>query len=142
MSATSGASRGDSGSEEAGDQRILKSESGSGDSSGGNLETPIAVPQSSARGVLCIKCNHVNPQGIELCETCGTHLFVNCRECGTKNARVNPRCVNCSRRMHKKKKRATTPTTGVNKFYVALVLVGIVAVIILILALSGANPFK
>jgi hypothetical protein len=93
------------------------------------------------RGVLCIKCEHLNPQGIESCEFCGSPLFVNCKDCGAKNARVNPRCTSCGRRMHKRRKRNPSPRSGVNRWLVGVVLALILVVMVLLMGLAGVRLF-
>ena len=50
---------------------------------------------------VCAKCTHPNPPGLQRCEQCRGHLFVVCRDCGTTNARTEPRCVQCNRRLHR-----------------------------------------
>lgn len=99
---------------------------------------PVAAPQKpDVRGVLCIRCEHLNPKGIEQCETCRGHLFVNCHECGVKNARVNARCVDCGRKLHKSRRRTARPERGVNRWLVVLVLAGILAALVALFLLSG-----
>lgn len=91
----------------------------------------------SQKGVLCIKCEHLNPPGIETCEECGAHLYVNCQECQTKNSRVSARCSHCKRRLHKRKKRQGREERGINLVYVGLVLAGILAAIFAVVAVAG-----
>ena len=51
--------------------------------------------------VVCAKCTHLNPAGLQRCEQCRGHLFVVCRDCATTNARSEPRCLKCNRRLHR-----------------------------------------
>lgn len=51
--------------------------------------------------VVCAKCTHPNPPGLQRCEQCRGHLFVVCRDCGSTNARSEPRCLKCNRRLHR-----------------------------------------
>lgn len=57
--------------------------------------------RSGSRGVLCSKCEHLNPPGRNDCEKCSAHLFLVCRECGQGNERVRTRCTNCGHRLHR-----------------------------------------
>jgi hypothetical protein len=50
---------------------------------------------------VCAKCTHPNPPGLQRCEQCRGHLFVVCRDCGSTNARSEPRCLQCNRRLHR-----------------------------------------
>jgi hypothetical protein len=119
----------------------------SADDQGENASQKLSSERSSrtaktVRGVLCVKCEHLNPLGVDLCETCKTHLFVNCLECGTKNSRVSPRCSDCGRRMHKRRRRDEPGGRGVNRLYVGIVLVVLAVAIVGLLAISGIRlPF-
>jgi hypothetical protein len=55
----------------------------------------------NSRGILCAKCEHVNRLGDTNCGICGAHLYINCHACGTQNQRVNIRCSECKRSMHR-----------------------------------------
>ena len=55
----------------------------------------------STEPVVCAKCTHPNPSGLQRCEQCRGHLFVVCRDCDTTNARSEPRCLKCNRRLHR-----------------------------------------
>lgn len=111
-------------------------------SEGAPQQAPSANPAAptgatSARGVLCVRCEHLNPPGIEQCETCRGHLFVTCHECGAKNARVSSRCVECGRRLHKSRRRSARPEPGINRWLVVVVLVGILVALVALFLLSG-----
>lgn len=58
------------------------------------------VPASTGPTV-CAKCTHPNPPGLQRCEQCRGHLFIVCRDCGSTNARTEPRCSKCNRRLHR-----------------------------------------
>lgn len=95
---------------------------------------------AASKGVLCVKCEHLNPSTLEECERCGSHLWVSCHECGAKNRRVNLRCDSCHRRLHKgrsKSGRSTRSWTGVNLWVVGMVIGGILLSIVLLFLLSG-----
>ena len=64
-------------------------------------ELENAARVTTRRGVLCAKCEHLNPPQMNECETCGAHLFLACKECGEGNERVRTRCVKCGRRLHR-----------------------------------------
>jgi hypothetical protein len=53
------------------------------------------------RGVLCAKCEHLNPAGLNTCEFCRAHLHVVCSFCGHQTARVQSRCSKCNHRLHR-----------------------------------------
>lgn len=61
---------------------------------------PLQNPMSNGP-VVCAKCTHPNPPGLQRCEQCRGHLFVVCRDCNTTNARSEPRCLKCNRRLHR-----------------------------------------
>ena len=95
---------------------------------------------NDARGVLCVKCDHLNPASLEECEVCKAHLWVNCLECGAKNRRINIRCDECKRRMHKgrsKSSRSQSRRSASNWWIIGLVVGGIVLTMVLLFLVSG-----
>jgi hypothetical protein len=52
-------------------------------------------------GILCAKCEHLNPGSSHLCARCGSHLHINCPKCGSRNPRVLSRCSHCRHRLHR-----------------------------------------
>lgn len=54
----------------------------------------------SKRGILCPKCEHLNPLGLDKCEYCQGHLFIVCKKCGATNQRVLSRCTSCRQAFH------------------------------------------
>ena len=103
--------------------------------------TPAAVvPQVGTRGVLCVKCEHLNAATLEECEYCRAHLWVNCHECGAKNRRVNIRCDECNRRLHKGRSTRSgsrARQAGFNWWIIGMVVGGIVFAIVLLFVISG-----
>ena len=65
-----------------------------------NPESGLTAPPSE-RGVLCAKCDHLNPPGSKACEECGDHLYVACHYCGHKNRRVDAVCAECGHHLHR-----------------------------------------
>ena len=63
-------------------------------------EKPTESTQSS-RAVLCAKCEHLNPHGLNVCERCAAHLHVVCHSCGHRNERVRTRCLECDHQLHR-----------------------------------------
>lgn len=62
---------------------------------------PDEVKESkSKRGLLCPKCEHLNPLGLDKCEYCQSHLFIVCKKCGTTNQRALSRCTSCRQAFH------------------------------------------
>jgi hypothetical protein len=57
--------------------------------------------REKGRGVLCQKCEHLNPADLEFCETCDADLYVECRRCHHRNLRVLARCERCRRRLQR-----------------------------------------
>jgi hypothetical protein len=53
------------------------------------------------RGVLCAKCDHLNPPGCNVCEECDAHLYVTCHSCGHRNRRVDAVCGHCGHHLHR-----------------------------------------
>lgn len=98
--------------------------------------------RKTVRGVLCVKCEHLNAVNLEECEFCGSHLWVKCHECGAKNRRVNVRCDECNRRLHKGRSSSSSSkrgTAGFNWWVIGMVLGGIIVMIVLMFVLSGGS---
>ncbi len=101
--------------------------------------------QQGAKGVLCPKCEHLNPRGLDKCEFCSTHLYIACPKCSARIGRVEPRCPECGNRirltpMQKFKHTVRKKLTRMNLLQVAL-LIGSVYVawkVIVYLADSGS----
>lgn len=62
------------------------------------LEPP---PPKARKGVLCAKCEHLNPPGRDVCEYCHAHLHLSCKHCGHRNERARTRCRQCGHRLHR-----------------------------------------
>lgn len=61
---------------------------------------PVEIPaeqQPRGKGVLCSRCDRLNPQGIDECDRCGTSLFTVCEDCGEKKPRNSRHCPVCAR---------------------------------------------
>lgn len=65
------------------------------------IERELPPSDEKHRGVLCGKCEHLNPRGANECRRCGSRLFVSCNDCGARNERVRTRCRSCGRRLHR-----------------------------------------
>ncbi len=92
------------------------------------------------KGALSVKCEHLNPGTLDACEVCGSHLYVKCHECGAKNRRVNTRCDECQRRLHKGRTRGSgtrAAREGFNFWVVGLVVGGILFTMFLLFLVSG-----
>jgi hypothetical protein len=59
------------------------------------------LARPGAKGVLCGKCDYINPAGSSKCEECESHLYIKCRECGAHTERFHSRCPECRRSLHK-----------------------------------------
>ena len=68
------------------------------------------------KGILCCKCEHLNPTGLEKCERCGQSLFIDCPKCRKRNARVLMQCVSCRGRLHQKSSHGNSHSEGKSAF--------------------------
>ncbi|HOX03301.1 MAG TPA: zinc ribbon domain-containing protein [Candidatus Paceibacterota bacterium] len=62
-------------------------------------EAPASQP--NAKGVLCIKCDHLNAPGSRECDYCQAALWVACRHCGAETQRALTKCTHCGHRIHR-----------------------------------------
>jgi hypothetical protein len=96
--------------------------------------SPETAPQGgSAKGVLCAKCEHLNPPGSTSCEFCRAELFRICPKCGQRFQDALSRCSHCGERMHRHgtRRRRKQSDAGPNNLYWACA-----AVLILALAVA------
>lgn len=101
--------------------------------------------KENGKGVLCAKCDHLNPAGIELCEHCNGHLYIVCRDCGHTNARVLPKCEKCNRRLHrsfKDRMRGGNESKPVNLLYVGIAAAAVLVVLVILVKMSGLRLIK
>jgi hypothetical protein len=118
-----------------------------------NHESSAPASEAKAeRGVLCAKCEHLNPSGLLSCEFCGSRLFIKCRSCGQTNHRVAGRCTQCGHRMHRswwrsKLRRVERKIFGrrpkITWFQIALLVVSVYAaykVILMVVEYRPAGP--
>ena len=54
------------------------------------------------KGLLCVKCSHLNPGNLTACEYCKTPLFIICKTCKAKVQAALSQCQKCGHRLHKK----------------------------------------
>ena len=111
-------------------------------SSAASSDLSADATRKTVRGVLCVKCEHLNAVDLEECEFCRSHLWVKCHECRAKNRRVNARCDECNRRLHKGRSSSSGSkrrTAGFNWWVIGMVLGGIVVLIGLLFVLSGGS---
>jgi len=106
------------------------------------MSEQAAIAEKTDRGVLCAKCEHLNPRRVSACERCGGHLYVSCVDCGHRNERVLSRCAACRRRLHRGSlERLTRRLVGKNfavtPMTVFLFLAGIALVFGLIVLVSN-----
>lgn len=71
------------------------------DNRANDISDTTLLARPGARGVLCAKCDFVNPHGSTKCEECESHLYIKCRECGAHTERFHSRCPECRRSLHK-----------------------------------------
>lgn len=96
------------------------------------------------KGVLCAKCEHLNPPSLGTCERCHSHLFVTCGDCGTRNERVRTRCSDCGRKLHRSLwqrigRRTFGRPTGVTPTAVFFFLAGVAIVFGIIVLISNIS---
>jgi hypothetical protein len=77
------------------------------------MSESAASEVKNERGVLCHKCEHLNPLGLTECERCGRGLFAACPKCRQQNQRGLSRCPKCQHHLHRsvfhsRKKRPLT----------------------------------
>ncbi|HTI69321.1 MAG TPA: zinc ribbon domain-containing protein [Candidatus Limnocylindria bacterium] len=98
-----------------------------------------AADPSGERGVLCPKCEHLNPADLELCEICNAKLSTICSYCGTKNGRVLTRCRKCRRRLKEGMLGGPTPGErgGINMLYVGIGILAFVLACAAVIQFSG-----
>lgn len=103
-------------------------------------------PPENGRAATCYRCTHVNAPGRGTCTKCGAHLFIRCKDCGARNARIQPRCVECGRRMHhsalSKLKSRLKGTQGTIPKGVILFAVAIILLVIAYVVIFGMDNFK
>lgn len=93
-------------------------------------------------GVLCVKCEHLNPPGVDKCINCEAHLFVFCTHCNHRNARVHSRCERCNRKLHRtvqERWKDGAEPKPVNLLYFAAALVGLILLGALAVWVSGVR---
>jgi ribosomal protein L40E len=67
---------------------------------------PPRMSKSEENSVIqCPKCKKETSVLQDHCEKCGGHLFIVCRECGTKNLRTETKCENCGSNFHRQKRK-------------------------------------
>lgn len=89
---------------------------------------PHAGIPAHSKGVLCVKCEHLNPVSLDKCETCDAHLFVVCSRCGHRNSRVLSRCAGCRGKLHRsirERWKGGSEVQPVNLLYFGLGIIGI-----------------
>jgi hypothetical protein len=105
-----------------------------------SIKAPRA-PAQSAKGILCAKCEHLNPSGSNICSLCGGHLYVTCHRCGCRNPRVDSRCQQCGHRLHRSfwkhlRNKLIPERLKINWFQVVLLIVAVFIVYRLIVAIA------
>jgi predicted amidophosphoribosyltransferase len=66
---------------------------------------PNRTHADATKGVLCAKCDHLNPGGSTACEYCRSALFEHCRHCGKTVRRTAHRCEFCGHHTRPKARR-------------------------------------
>ncbi len=59
---------------------------------------PTEVKRKDPPGVLCAKCDHLNPPGSTECDHCHARLFRVCSKCGQSYQDALSRCPHCGTR--------------------------------------------
>ena len=90
--------------------------------------SPEAPPKrKDPPGVLCAKCEHLNPPGSTTCESCQASLFRTCPKCGKPYQQAYSRCIHCGNRDHhasprRHGRRSLTPPNRLWWAYAAVLL--------------------
>lgn len=111
-----------------------------------NGNKPEASRQpTTGNGILCAKCDHLNPGGSNTCGFCGSHLHISCSKCGHRNARVLARCTQCGHRLHRSlwrrwQRKFLKNGQKVKPLYVALLIIAILVTYKVIIKLAEYRP--
>ena len=100
----------------------------------------VELVPGTRRGVLCVKCESLNDPGVDLCRRCQSHLHVFCHRCGAKNARVNSRCEQCRRSLHRGVGSRVKGKDG--DINLLLIGVGFVAILLVLAVVIWASNFR
>ena len=105
------------------------------------LENKATAKDPAGKGVLCAKCEHLNPRGNSDCRKCGAHLYVSCVDCGHRNERLRSRCLSCGRRLHRSflqrvAKRILPAHGGISPLQFAAFVIGVGLIFGLIVLIS------
>jgi hypothetical protein len=73
----------------------------SDDTNNASSSGPAPLPRRKGRGVLCARCEHLNPSELETCEYCDTPLHMKCPACSVVNPRVLTQCTECRTPLHR-----------------------------------------
>ncbi len=84
------------------------------------------------KGVLCAKCDHLNPPGSNVCDECGAHLYVSCHSCGQRNRRVDAICSHCGHHLHRSFGRRLKKKLFPNNRKIRLVEAGLLVILVLV----------
>jgi hypothetical protein len=98
----------------------------------------------AGKGILCAKCDHLNPLNVNRCEVCHGHLYIVCRDCNHTNARILQRCTRCDRRLHRSlhDRDRAGEARPLNLIYAIVALVAFVIAGIILVKMSGLRLFK
>jgi hypothetical protein len=98
------------------------------------MSEPEANPVKPAdeKGVLCAKCDHLNPPGSNVCEECEAHLHVSCHACGHRNRRVDAVCSHCGHHLHRSLGRRLMKKLMPHNRTIILVEAGLLLILVLV----------
>ncbi len=108
------------------------------------MDPEVMAKITNGKGLVCAKCNHVNPTGIDRCEACQGHLYIVCRKCKHTNPRMLQRCAHCDHRLHRTSKEngGGSPSKPLNIVFAGIALVAFTIAATILVKMSGLRIFK
>lgn len=109
------------------------------------VDPEVIAKVTNGKGLVCAKCSHINPIGIERCESCQGHLYIVCRKCKHTNPRMLQRCAHCEHRLHRSSRESGGGGSTSKPLNLAVAGVALVAFLIaatILLKMSGLRILK
>lgn len=96
--------------------------------------------------IVCPKCSFSNPRELDHCQSCGAHLYLQCRDCGQINERAQTRCRACGHALRRTfwrqwSRKLTSRQTRIQLLKAAFVAGAILLLYLYISRLGNDSPF-